>query len=166
MFPDRVLRLADEILAACRAGGLRLAVAESCTGGLVAGGLTAVPGSSDMVERGFVTYSDAAKGEMLGVPDSLLAAHGAVSAEVARAMAEGALERSSADLGVAVTGIAGPGGATAAKPVGLVHIAAARRGGDTVDERHVFSGDRAAVRLQAVEAALVLLLRQATAPGR
>ena len=81
-------------------------------------------------------------------------------------MAEGALERSSADLGVAVTGIAGPGGATPAKPVGLVHIAAARRGGDTVDERYVFSGDRAAVRLQAVEAALVLLLRQATAPGR
>ena len=165
MFPDRVLRLADDILAACRAGGLRLAVAESCTGGLVAGSLTAVPGSSDVVERGFVTYSDAAKGEMLGVPDSLLAAHGAVSAEVARAMAEGALERSSADLGVAVTGIAGPGGATPAKPVGLVHIAAARRGCDTVDERHVFSGDRAAVRLQAVEAALVLLLRQATAPG-
>ncbi len=95
MFPDPVLRLADEILAACRAGGLRLAVAESCTGGLVAGSLTAVPGSSDMVERGFVTYSNAAKGEMLGVPDSLLAAHGAVSAEVARAMAEGALERSS-----------------------------------------------------------------------
>ncbi len=166
MFPDRVLRLADEILAACRAGGLRLAVAESCTGGLVAGSLTSMPGSSDMVERGFVTYSNAAKGEMLGVPDSLLAAHGAVSAEVVRAMAEGALERSSADLGVAVTGIAGPGGATPAKPVGLVHIAAARRGCDTVDERHVFSGDRAAVRLRAVEAALVLLLRQATAPGR
>ena len=166
MFPDRVLRLADEILAACRAGGLRLAVAESCTGGLVAGSLTAVPGSSDVVERGFVTYSDAAKGEMLGVPDSVLAAHGAVSTEVVRAMAEGALERSSAGLAVAVTGIAGPGGATPAKPVGLVHIAAARRGCDTVEERHVFSGDRAAVRLQAVEAALVLLLRQATASGR
>ncbi len=166
MFPDKVLRLAEEILAACRAGGLRLAVAESCTGGLVAGSLTSVPGSSDMVERGFVTYSDAAKGEMLGVPDSLLAAHGAVSAEVARAMAEGALDRSSVDLSVAVTGIAGPSGATAAKPVGLVHISAARQGRDTVDERHVFSGDRAAVRLQAVEAALVLLLRQATASAR
>ena len=161
MFPDRVLRLADDILAACRAGGLRLAVAESCTGGLVAGSLTAVPGSSDVVERGFVTYSDAAKGEMLGVTDSVLAAHGAVSAEVVRAMAEGALARSSTDLAVAVTGIAGPGGATAQKSVGLVYVCVAGPGHEEVRELRLH-GDRERIRIRSATIALHLV-RQALA---
>lgn len=118
---------AETLLARCREAGLTLATAESCTGGLVAAALTAVPGSSDVFERGFVTYSNAAKAEMIGVPDSLIAREGAVSEGVARAMAEGALAASRADLAVAVTGIAGPGGGTAQKPVGLVHLATALR---------------------------------------
>ncbi|MBV1703618.1 MAG: CinA family protein [Hyphomicrobiales bacterium] len=125
---------AAALLASLRSRGWTLATAESCTGGLVAALLTDVPGSSDVVERGFVTYSNAAKAEMLGVPAALIEAHGAVSAEVARAMAEGALTHSRADVAVAITGVAGPGGGTAGKPVGLVHFAAARRGGPT---RHV-----------------------------
>ena len=122
---DRAARL----LEACRAGGLMLATAESCTGGLIAAALTEVAGSSDVFDRGFVTYSDAAKVAMLGVPADLIARHGAVSREVAEAMAAGALAASQADLTVAVTGIAGPGGGSAAKPVGIVHLCAARRGG-------------------------------------
>jgi len=160
MFSDDQLAGAAALLDACRREGLRVAVAESCTGGLVSALLTAIAGSSDVVERGFVTYTDEAKQQMLGVPEALFAAHGAVSAEVARAMAEGALARSGAWLSVAVTGIAGPGGATAAKPVGLVHLASARRGGATLAEHRVFEGDRAAVRMQAVDAALKLLGRQ------
>lgn len=113
---------------------LRLATAESCTGGLIAAALTAVPGSSNVVERGFVTYSNEAKIESLGVPTDLIARHGAVSEEVARAMAQGALAHSHAEVAVSVTGIAGPGGGSAEKPVGLVHFACARRGGAV---RHV-----------------------------
>ncbi len=113
---------------------LRLATAESCTGGLIAAALTAVPGSSAVVERGFVTYSNEAKAESLGVPADLIARYGAVSAEVARAMAQGALAHSHAEIAVSVTGIAGPGGGSAEKPVGLVHFACARRGGTV---RHV-----------------------------
>ena len=137
--------------------GLTIATAESCTGGLIAGCLTEIAGSSDVVERGFVTYSNAAKQEALGVPEALLRAHGAVSAEVAEAMARGALARSSAAAAVSATGIAGPGGATEAKPVGLVYLGAARRGQEPISERHVFPGDRAAVRLASVGAALNLL---------
>lgn len=147
---------ARALLEAFRRAKLTLATAESCTGGLVAGVLTEVAGSSDVVERGFVTYSNEAKAELLGVPMALIQAKGAVSEEVARAMAEGALAHSRADVAVVVTGIAGPGGATPAKPVGLVHFAAARRGGTVLHQRSVFPGDRAAVRRAAVEAALVL----------
>ncbi|GAB4174081.1 MAG: CinA family protein [Thalassobaculales bacterium] len=154
---------AAEIVDACRARGLMLATAESCTGGLIAGALTAIAGSSDVVDRGFVTYSNAAKTDMLGVPPRLIAEHGAVSEAVARAMAEGALARSAADIAVAVTGVAGPGGGSAAKPVGLVHLALARRGAPTRAEHHIFPGDRAAVRQATVERALAMIGEAAAA---
>ncbi|WP_374448696.1 CinA family protein [Stella sp.] len=154
--------LAIRALGECRARGLMVATAESCTGGLVAAALTEIAGSSDVVERGFVTYSNAAKAEMLGVPMPLIQDFGAVSAEVARAMAEGAIRNSAAAVAVAVTGIAGPGGATPTKPVGLVHFAAAGRGQATVDERHVLPGDRAAIRRRAVAIAL-RMIREAAA---
>ena len=149
---------AAALLDACHAAGLRIVTAESCTGGLVATVLTEVPGSSDVFERGFVTYSNAAKTELLGIPAPLIVRHGAVSAEVAQAMADGALRHSPADLSVAVTGVAGPGGGSEAKPVGLVHLAAARRDGRMVT-RALRTGDigRRAVRLAAAEAALLLL---------
>jgi len=157
MVDDRCLTLATEVLDRCRARGLRLATAESCTGGLIAATLTAIAGSSDVFDRGFVTYADAAKREVLGVPAELIADNGAVSEPVARAMAEGALGASGAGLAVAVTGIAGPGGGTEAKPVGLVHLAAALAGAGTRHQRHVFGGDRTAVRVATVEAALSML---------
>ena len=157
-----LVAMAAAVLERCRREGLCLATAESCTGGLVTACLTAVAGSSDVLERGFVTYSNAAKAELLDVAEDLMVAHGAVSEPVARAMAKGALARARADLALSVTGIAGPGGATADKPVGLVHIAAARRGGEAMHERHVFPGDRAAVRKAAVAAALRLLGRVVT----
>lgn len=150
---------AGEVLTSCRDTGLRIAVAESCTGGLISGCLTAVAGSSDVFDRGFVTYSNEAKHGVLGVPEALLAAHGAVSSEVVRAMAEGTLARSDADLSVAVTGIAGPGGGSAEKPVGLVHVGGARRDGRAEHLKHVFPGDRTAVRLETVAAALDMLER-------
>jgi nicotinamide-nucleotide amidase len=164
MFPPDLIAQAEATLADFRKRGRKLATAESCTGGLVAGVLTEIAGSSDVVERGFVTYSNAAKHELLAVPDEMLAAHGAVSEPVARAMAEGALAHSSADVAVAVTGVAGPGGGTAAKPVGLVHFAAARRGGETLHRECRF-GDigRGEVRLASVREALQLVLRAAGA---
>ena len=146
--------LAAAVLETCRAAGLMVATAESCTGGLIAGALTEVAGSSDVVERGFVTYSDEAKQTLLGVPTRLFDTVGAVSKEVARAMAEGAVARSEAQLAVSVTGIAGPGGGTETKPVGLVHMAIAREGWETLDFRDVFPGDRSEVRAAAVVAAL------------
>ena len=140
--------------------GLKVATAESCTGGLVAGLLTEIAGSSAVVERGFVTYSNEAKADLVGVAPALIAAHGAVSEPVARAMAEGALARSRADVAVAVTGIAGPGGATATKPVGLVHFALARRDGPTAHlERRYGDLGREAVRRSAVADAVGLLER-------
>ena len=159
MFDKPLIDAPAGIIDACRAAGLGLSTAESCTGGLIAGCLTTVPGSSDVMERGFVTYSNQGKTDMLGVPADLIDAEGAVSEAVVRAMAEGALLHSSASLSVAVTGIAGPGGGTQIKPVGLVHMAAARRGGDVLHERRVFGGDRDAVRLAAVAAALDLVKR-------
>lgn len=141
-----------------RAHGLKLATAESCTGGLIAAACTAVAGSSDWFECGFVTYSNEAKTELLGVDAALIEAFGAVSEEVARAMAEGALAHSRADLTVAVTGIAGPGGATQGKPVGTVWLAVARRGGALQSELLTLGGDRAAVREQSVQYALARLL--------
>src|SRR5215470_6594765 len=128
MFPSDLLQLSSSLLDRMRSANLKVATAESCTGGLVAGVLTEIAGSSDVLERGFVTYSNEAKMELLGVPEAMLAEHGAVSEPVARAMAEGALAHSHADIAVAVTGVAGPGGGSAAKPVGLVHIATARKG--------------------------------------
>jgi nicotinamide-nucleotide amidase len=157
MFDDDVHAQAEAVLTACRAAGLRVATAESCTGGLIAAALTAVAGSSDVVERGFVTYANAAKTEMLGVPAGLIANVGAVSEPVARAMAEGALAHSPAGLAVSVTGVAGPGGGSADKPVGLVWFGLARRGAATVTLRQVFAGDRTAVRLAALRQALALL---------
>jgi len=152
---------AEALLAACRAAGLRIVTAESCTGGLIAALLTEIPGSSDVVDRGMVVYSNEAKAEQLGVPPALIEGHGAVSEAVARAMAEGALRHANAALSIAVTGVAGPGGGTAQKPVGLVHFASARRAGATEHERHVFPGDRAAIRMASVGVALALLAAQA-----
>jgi nicotinamide-nucleotide amidase len=162
MFPPDLIAQAEALLAQFRRRGLKLAAAESCTGGLVTGLLTEIAGSSDVVERGFVTYSNAAKHEMLGVPEAMLAEHGAVSEPVARAMAQGALVHSAADVAVAVTGVAGPGGGTGAKPAGLVHFAAARRGGGTLHRECRF-GDigRREVRLASVREALQLVLRAA-----
>ncbi len=157
MFSADQKALAEDVLNACREKSLKLAAAESCTGGLITGLLTAVSGSSDVVERGFVTYTNEAKHELLGVPENLFESVGAVSDEVARAMAEGALEHSSAQIAVAVTGVAGPTGGTADKPVGLVHIAVARNGAETLFEHHTFDGDRDAVREQTVMAALRLV---------
>jgi nicotinamide-nucleotide amidase len=148
---------AENLLQRYRRAGLRIATAESCTGGMVAAALTEIAGASDVVERGFVTYSNAAKTEMLGVPAALLAQYGAVSSQVARSMAEGALAHAPADVAVAITGIAGPGGAVAGKPVGLVYLATARRGRDTKVERQQFGGDRQAVRTAACQRALELL---------
>ncbi len=148
---------AAALLQRYEAAGLRIATAESCTGGLVAAWLTEIPGSSTVVDRGFVTYSNVAKTEMLGVAAGLIAQHGAVSEAVARAMAEGALARSGADVAVAVTGIAGPGGATAAKPVGLVHFAVARLGETAVLERRYGDLGRSEIRERAVGDALALL---------
>src|SRR5437763_8289728 len=148
---------AGEVLAACSAAHLKLATAESCTGGMIVAALTDIAGSSDVVERSFVTYSNEAKTELLGVPAALIAAHGAVSAEVAAAMAVGALARAPVDLAVSVTGIAGPGGATPTKPVGLVLFGLARRDGTCLTERRVFPGDRNAIRRAASRRALELL---------
>jgi nicotinamide-nucleotide amidase len=155
---EGLIAQAAELLSACRAKGDLIATAESCTGGLVAATLTTVPGASDVFERGFVTYSNAAKSEMLGVPFWLIERHGAVSEDVALAMAGGALTHSRASLAVAVTGIAGPGSGTPEKPVGLVYFAVGRADGQMHHERVAF-GDlgRAEVRRRSVERALSLL---------
>lgn len=160
MFPDALIMSARLLIADCEERRLKIATAESCTGGLVAALLTEIAGSSKVVERGFVTYSNRAKEEMLGVPGDLIADHGAVSEPVARAMAEGALRESNANIAVAITGVAGPGGGTALKPVGLVHIAAARENRSILHEACRF-GDigRSEVRLKSVEAALALMQR-------
>jgi nicotinamide-nucleotide amidase len=135
---DDLIGSADRLLDELRAKGLTLSCAESCTGGLISASLTEIAGSSDVFERGFITYSNEAKSEMLGVPEQLIVAHGAVSQDVVVAMAEGALMHSRADLAVAVTGIAGPGGGSEDKPVGLVFIAAARRDGPVTHLRCTF----------------------------
>ncbi len=159
MTPDLKARAAD-LLKAYEAQGLKIATAESCTGGLVAALLTEIAGSSAVVERGFVTYSNEAKTELVGVPAALIAAHGAVSEPVARAMAEGALSHSHADVAVGVTGIAGPTGDTPTKPIGLVHFGLARKGVATVHlERRYGDLGRETVRLRAVEDAIALLER-------
>lgn len=154
MFPDDCLAAAKALLDACATRGLRLATAESCTGGLIAGCLTEIAGSSAVVDRGYVVYDNRAKSEMLGVREATIEEHGAVSAATAMEMVTGTLARSGCDLAIAVTGIAGPGGGSREKPVGLVHIAAALRTGEVAHERHLFQGDRQAVRLATVRAAL------------
>lgn len=161
MVPDTLVQRAEALLEVLRRRRSMLATAESCTGGLIAAVLTEVPGSSDVVDRGFVTYSNAAKTELLGVPAATVSRHGAVSEETARAMVEGALAHSRADVAVAVTGVAGPGGGSAEKPVGLVYVAAAMRGGSGIRVlcRRCLFGDigRRAVRLATVEAAFDLI---------
>ena len=150
---------ATELLDLCRTKRLKIAAVESCTGGLVAATLTEIAGSSDVFERGFVTYSNEAKQQMIGVSAETLKAHGAVSRPTALEMAEGAIRHSNADISVAVTGIAGPGGGTDEKPVGLVHLAAARKGRETL-HREMRYGDigRSAVRLATVRTALEMLV--------
>ena len=150
--------MVDALAEVLRARGLHLATAESCTGGLIAAACTSIAGSSDWFERGVVSYSNEAKTELLGVPAALITRHGAVSAEVARAMAEGALVHSSADMSVAVTGIAGPGGGTPDKPVGTVWLALARRGQPAQATLLQLQGSRSEIREQTVDRALQLVL--------
>ena len=171
MAAPELIEAARLLLDLCRTRKLTIAAAESCTGGLLAATLTEIPGSSDVFDRGFVTYSNAAKTAMLGVPEELIERFGAVSRETAQAMASGALERAGVDLTVAITGIAGPGGAQPGKPVGLVHFAAAARDGRHRHEARQF-GDigRVAVRHESVRQALAMLAelaeQQASSPPR
>lgn len=157
IFPPELETRAEALIRLYAKAGRRIVTAESCTGGLVAGLLTEVPGSSAAVERGFVTYSNDAKAECLGVPPDLITREGAVSEAVARAMAEGALRASRADVAVAITGVAGPGGGSEAKPVGLVHFGCATEAGTRHVERRYGELGRAEIRLMAVADALALL---------
>jgi len=159
MLPADALDDAQRLLLELQARKLTLATGESCTGGLIAAALTAVAGSSATVLAGYVTYSNEAKTRMLGVPAPMIEAMGAVSEPVARQMAEGAARDSGADIAISCTGIAGPGGGSAAKPVGLVHLACALRGSPTLAEHHIFPGDRSAIRAATVTAAFALIRR-------
>ncbi len=159
MFAPELLERAAKALDLAKAKDIRIATAETCTAGLVSSCLTSVPGASKIFERGFVLYHDSAKATGLGVPEAVSKRHGAVSAEVTQGLAEGALSHSTAGAAVSVTGYAGPGGGNDKNPVGTIYVAAARKGAQTLVERHVFSGDRDAVRMQAVGAALGVLLR-------
>ena len=159
MLDQTTLDEAAALLGALQAKGLTIATAESCTGGLIAAALTAIPGSSASVLAGYVTYSNEAKARMLGVAEATLTDHGAVSEPVARQMAEGARDDAGADIAISCTGIAGPGGGSAAKPVGLVFIGCAARGQQTRVERHIFAGDRTAIRAATVAAAFALIRR-------
>lgn len=163
IFSPALTAEAEALLGRCRTDGLRIVTAESCTGGLIAGLLTEIPGSSDVVERGYVTYSNEAKSEALGIASTLIDEYGAVSREVAHAMAEGALAHSLADISIAVTGVAGPGGGSPAKPVGLVHLAAQRKGRAVLKLDCRF-GDigRSGIRIATVTEALKLIERART----
>ncbi|HTW69163.1 MAG TPA: nicotinamide-nucleotide amidohydrolase family protein [Acetobacteraceae bacterium] len=156
MLSPALLDQAASLLDACRARGVRLATAESCTGGLIAAALTAIAGSSDVVDRGFITYSNESKTELVGVAAELIARHGAVSEDVARAMAVGALARSRANMAVSVTGVAGPGGGSFEKPVGMVWFGLAQRDRPVAAEHCIFPGDRTAVRAAAVSHAFAM----------
>jgi nicotinamide-nucleotide amidase len=160
MFPQSTLDSAAQALQLASAQAVRIATAETCTAGLVSSCITSVPGASKTFERGFVLYHDSAKATGLGVPEAISRQYGAVSAEVTKGLAEGALAHSTAGVSVAVTGYAGPGGGSEQNPVGTVYVAAARKSAETLIERHVFSGDRDAVRVQAVGAALALLVQR------
>lgn len=157
MLSPTIIQSATETIAACKEAGLMVATVESCTGGLVAGALTSVSGSSDVLDRGFVTYSNEAKNELVGVPMALIDAHGAVSAEVAEAMARGGVARSNAQIAVSITGVAGPGGGTATKPVGLVHFGCFRKGGPIALHHEIYPGDRDAVRAASIQQALAMI---------
>ena len=160
MTPGPFEALARQVLEACRARGITLATAESCTGGMIAAALTDIAGSSDVVDRGFVTYSNEAKMEMIGVSEATLKAHGAVSRETVVEMAAGALARSQAGVALSVTGIAGPGGGSAEKPVGLVWFGLAMTGRETIAERRLFEDrGRAFIRAESVRTALGMALR-------
>jgi len=159
-FSTDLLHHAERLLQQLRAQNLTLSTAESCTGGLLSALITEISGSSDVFSHGYTTYANAAKTAMLAVPEALIQTHGAVSEEVARAMAEGALQASGANISIAITGIAGPGGATEHKPVGLVHMAAAKRGQSTLHQLQHFLGNRSDVRLHAVKAAMELVSQQ------
>lgn len=161
---DPLVELAERLQAACLGRGLTVATAESCTGGLVAHLLTEVPGSSGYLLGGIVSYADDVKREVLGVPASVLEAHGAVSAQVALAMAQGVRARLGADVGVAVTGIAGPDGGSEAKPVGLVYVAVADGEGSAM-RRFLWTGDRSANKRESARAALELLVERVGATG-
>lgn len=160
MLSKDIIQSAADTIEACKAAGLMLATVESCTGGLVSGALTSISGSSDVLDRGFVTYSNEAKNELVGVPLQLIEAYGAVSMEVARAMAQGGVEHSNAQIAVAITGVAGPGGGTETKPVGLVHFGCVRQGHDVALYHEVYQGDRDAVRAASILQALAMI-RQA-----
>jgi len=167
LFSKELYDQAKALIEAFRHGELRLTTAESCTGGLLAALLTEIPGSSDVLDRGFVTYSNAAKQDMLAVPAEIIAEHGAVSEAVVRAMAEGALDRSQADVAMAITGIAGPGGGRKDKSVGLVWFGLAMLGNTThTEERRFDNQGRSIVRLEAVRVALEFLTAAAGAPGK
>jgi nicotinamide-nucleotide amidase len=162
VFDRETLELASAVLQSCRARGWRVATAESCTGGLVAAALTAVAGASEVVDRGFVVYSNSSKTALLGVPEATLATFGAVSAEAAQAMAAAAVARARVDLAVSVTGVAGPGGASGGKPVGLVFLGVSTKATARA-ERHLFGGDRTQIRRGATIRALELLRDAAAA---
>ncbi len=151
---------AAELIELARGKFIHIVTAESCTGGLLSAAITDIAGSSDVFERGFITYSNQSKSEMLGVPEDLIKENGAVSEEVAIAMAEGALNISKSGLSAAITGIAGPGGDSADKPVGLIYIASSLAGEGTICEKYTFKGDRASIRKQAVETAIEMLIDQ------
>ena len=164
MFPDDIQTLAASVIQAALEAGVMISTAESCTGGLVSGALTGIAGSSAVLDRGFVTYSNEAKTDLLGVAEDLLARFGAVSESVARAMVLGAVARSRAAASVSVTGVAGPGGGSADKPVGLVHFAAVSPSGEVIHvERRFGDLGREAVRLESVRVALTLLSKALTA---
>ena len=158
MIDEDLRNAAADLLETCREASLMIATVESCTGGMVAGSLTEIAGSSAVVDRGFVTYTNEAKNELVGVPKELFPQVGAVSEEVARAMADGGLSHSRADIAVGITGVAGPG-QSENNPAGLVHICAARKGGDALHERCMFNGDRSAVRKASVLKAFELVER-------
>ena len=161
MYPDDITELSRYLLELGRKKNLLVTTAESCTGGQIAGALVTIDGASLVFERGFVTYSNEAKSECLGIAFDLIESFGAVSEEIAWAMAEGAIANSRADVSVSVTGVAGPGGGTPDKPVGLVHMAAARKGHKILHQRHIFAGlDRAGVQEATVRAALQLMITQ------
>jgi nicotinamide-nucleotide amidase len=167
MFDPALLIRAETLLASLRRSRLKLVTAESCTGGLIAGLLTEIAGSSDVMERGFVVYSNDAKMSLLGVPQAMIESHGAVSEATARAMAEGALKNSLADIAVSVTGIAGPGGGSLEKPVGLVHLGWASHHAATVHRRFIFAkADRHHVRMKSIAAALDLIEDQLSTTTR